>query len=162
METGDEANGSHYSDVARSLSHLSLEDDNLNQVYDNSLRWEDDAPEGEFNLNNHAIFQTPSDSPNNVLSAYPLIPNFLLPPESSNHDNHDPSHIPSFLISHSEVFPPKLENMPIYVRTGKGSKHSIVISHMPHPLEAHRDFWTVGEIVKHVTSPHEERPNVNV
>ena len=33
---------------------------------------------------------------------------------------------------------------------------------MPHPLEEDRNFSTVGETVKHVTSPHEERPNVSV
>ena len=37
-----------------------------------------------------------------------------------------------------------------------------LISHMPHPLEEDRNFSTVGETVKHVTSPHEERPNVSV
>ena len=86
--------------VSGSLYHLSLEDGNLIQVHDHSLSWKEDAlindaPEGEFNLNNLAIFQTPSYSPNNVLSAYPLIPNFLLPPESSSRHNHDLSHIPS-------------------------------------------------------------------
>ena len=43
VETGDEANSSHYSDFARSLSHLSLEDGNLTRVHDNSLSWEEDA-----------------------------------------------------------------------------------------------------------------------
>ena len=33
---------------------------------------------------------------------------------------------------------------------------------MPHPLEELRDFWTVGEIVGHVMSPHEEGPSVGV
>ena len=124
--------------MAGSLSYLSLQDENLTQVHDNSLSWEDDAlkndaPEGEFNLNNLVIFQTPSDSLNSVLSAYPLIPNFLLPPESSSHHNHDLSHIPSSLASHSEIVPIELENMRILVPIGKGSSHSIVISHMPHP-----------------------------
>ena len=33
---------------------------------------------------------------------------------------------------------------------------------MPHPLEEDRDFWTVGETVKHVMSPHDERTNASV
>ena len=37
VDIGDESNGSHYSDVSGSLSHLFLEDDNLNLVHDNSL-----------------------------------------------------------------------------------------------------------------------------
>ena len=62
VEVGDKANSSHYSDIVGPLSHLSLEDGNLTQVHDNSLSWEEnalinDAPEGEFNLNNLAIFQ---------------------------------------------------------------------------------------------------------
>ena len=106
MEAVDEANSSHYPNVASSLSHVSLEDGNLNQAHDNSLSWEEeafinDAPKGEFNLNNLVMFQTPSDSLNNVLSVYPLIPNFILPPESSSHHNHDLSHIPSSCASHS-------------------------------------------------------------
>ena len=154
MEAGDEANSSHYSDVVGSLSHLSLEDGNLTQVYDNSLSWEEDAlindaPEGEFNLNNLAIFQTPSVSPNNVLSAYPLIPNFLLPPESSSLHNHDLSHIPISLASQTRVVPIELENMHIYVHIGEGSNHSTATSHMPHPVKEDRNFWTVGETIKH-------------
>ena len=97
-----------------------------------------DAPEREFNLNNLAIFQTPSDSLNNVLSTYPLIPNFFLPPESSSHHNHDLSRIPRFLVSQSEIVPAELENIHILVPTGEGSSHNTVISHMPHPLEKNR------------------------
>ena len=131
-KASNEANSSHYSDVAGSLSHLSLEDGNLTQIHDNSLSWEEDAlindaPEGEFNLNNLAIFRTPSVSPNNVFSAYPLIPNFLLPPESSSLHNHDLSHIPISLASQTRVVPTELENTHIYVPTGEGS--SIVLLH---------------------------------
>ena len=32
----------------------------------------------------------------------------------------------------------------------------IQISHSPHPMEEVRDFWTVGEIFKHVVSPHSD------
>ena len=70
-----------------------------------------------------------------ISSVYPLIPNFLLPPESSSHHNHDLSHIPSSLASHLEVVTTELENMHIHVLTGEGSNHSTAISHMPHPLE---------------------------
>ena len=52
--------------------------------------------------------------------------------------------------------------MHIYVPTGEGSSHSTAISHMPHPLEEDKNFWIVGETVKRVTSPHEERLNVSV
>ena len=80
---------------------MSLEDGSLIQVYDNSLSWQEDAlinyaPKGDFNLNNLAIFQTPSATPISALSAYPLIPSFLQPPELSNLHNHDLSHIPSY------------------------------------------------------------------
>ena len=108
IEADTELSSTHVSDFARSLSHLSLEDGNLIQVHNNSLSWQEDAlindaPEGDFNLNNLAIFQTPSTTPNNALSAYPLIPNFLLPPKSSNLRSHDSSHIPSPATSQSEV-----------------------------------------------------------
>ena len=52
--------------------------------------------------------------------------------------------------------------MHIHVPTGEGSSHSTVISHMPHPLEEHRDFWTAREIVRHVMSPHKEGLSVSV
>ena len=80
-----------------------------------------------------------------------------MPPKSSSHHNHDLSHIPSSLVSQSEVVPTELENMHIPVPTGEVSSHNTVISHIPHPLEEHRGFWTVGEIVR-----HEEGPNVSV
>ena len=71
IEVDNEASRTHALDIARSLSHLSLEDGNLIQVHDNSLSWQEDAlindaPEGYFNLNNIAIFKTPSATPNNA------------------------------------------------------------------------------------------------
>ena len=137
-----------------------MEDGNIIQVHDNSLSWQEDAlindaPEGDFNLNNLAIFQTPSTTPISALSAYPLIPNFLLPPESSSLHNHDLSHIPSSSAPWPGVEPTELEGTHIHVPTGEGSSRGTVISHIPHPLEKDRDFWTVGETVKHVVSPHD-------
>ena len=100
IEVDNEVSSTHAPDFARSLSHLSLEDGSLIQVHDSSLSWQEDAlindaPEGDFSLNNLAMFQTPSAMPINALSAYPLIPNFLLPPELSSLDNHGLSHITS-------------------------------------------------------------------
>ena len=43
--------------------------------------------------------------------------------------------------------------MHIHVPAGEGFSHGNVISHSPHPSEEDRDFWTVGETVKHVVSP---------
>ena len=85
VDIDDEVGSSRVPNIAGSFSHLSLEDGSLIQVHDNSLSWQEDAlindaPKRDFNLNNLAIFQTPSSTPNNALSAYPLIPNFLLPP----------------------------------------------------------------------------------
>ena len=51
--------------------------------------------------------------------------------------------------------------MHIHVPTGEGSSHSTVISHIPHPLEEDRDFWTMGETVKHVVSPHDDKPSTS-
>ena len=51
--------------------------------------------------------------------------------------------------------------MHIHVPTGEGSSHNTVISHMLHPLEEDKDFWTVGETVKHVMSPYDERPSTS-
>ena len=52
--------------------------------------------------------------------------------------------------------------MHLHVPTGEGSSDNIVISHLPHPLEEDRDFWTIGETVKHVVSPHDERTNASI
>ena len=106
VDVDDEVSSTRVYDVVGSLSHLSLEDGNLIQVHDNSLSWQEDAlindaPKEDFNLNNLAIFQTPSATPNNALSAYPFIPNFLLPPESSSRHSHDQSHLPSSYASQS-------------------------------------------------------------
>ena len=122
-----------------------MEDGNLIQVHDNSLIWKEDAlindaPEGDFNLSNITIFQTPSATPISALSAYPLIPNFLLPPESSSLHNHDLSHISCSSVPQPGVEPADLEGMHIHVPTGEGSSHSTLISHIPHPLEEDRDF----------------------
>ena len=51
--------------------------------------------------------------------------------------------------------------MYIHVPTGEGSSCSTVISRIPHTLEEDRDFWTVGETVKHVVSPHEDKPSTS-
>ena len=99
-----------------------------------------DAPRGDFNLNNLAIFQTPSATPISALSAYPLIPNFLLPPESSNLHNRDLSHIPSSSAPWPGVEPTDLEGMHIHVPTEEGSSHGNVTSHIPHPSKEDRDF----------------------
>ena len=144
-----------------------MEDGNLIQVHDHSLSWKEDAlindaPEEDFNLNNLAIFQTPSATPNNALSAYPLIPNFLLPPESSSLHSHDLSHIPSSSASQSGVEPNGLEGMHHHVPTREGPSHNTAVFHIPCPLEENRNFWTVGETVKHIMSPHEEGPNAPV
>ena len=100
-----------------------MEDGNLIQVHDNSLSWQEDAlindaPEGDFNLNNLAIFQTPSATPIRALSAYPLIPNFLLPPESSSPYNHDLSHSISSPAPQPRVESTDLEGMHIHVPIG--------------------------------------------
>ena len=47
--------------------------------------------------------------------------------------------------------------MHIHVPTGEGSK----LSHIPHPLEEDREFWMVGETVKHVVSPHDDKPSTS-
>ena len=51
--------------------------------------------------------------------------------------------------------------MHIHAPAGKGSSHDTVISHSPHPLEEDRDFWTVGETVKHVVSPYNDKPSTS-
>ena len=61
--------------------------------------------------------------PISALSAYPLIPNFLLPPESSSLYNHDLSHVP-------RVEPADLEVMPIHVPVGEGSSRGNVTPHL--------------------------------
>ena len=48
--------------------------------------------------------------------------------------------------------------MHIPVPTGEGSSHNTVISCMPHPLEEDRDLWTMGETVKLVVNPHDDKP----
>jgi hypothetical protein len=52
--------------------------------------------------------------------------------------------------------------MVILVPSGEGSSHNTVISREPPPLEEHRDFLTVGEIVKRFVSPHREEPNEEI
>ena len=136
-----------------------MEDGNLIQVHDSSLSWQEDAllndvPERDFNLNNLSIFQTPLATPISALSTYPLIPSFLLPSESSSLRNHDLSHVPISSAPQPRVEPSDLEGMHMHVPVGEGSSHNILISHSPHPSKEDRDFWTVGETVKHVVSPH--------
>ena len=51
--------------------------------------------------------------------------------------------------------------MHIHVPVGEGSSHDTVISHSPHPLEEDRDLWMVGETIKHVVSPHNDKLSVS-
>ena len=51
--------------------------------------------------------------------------------------------------------------MYIHVPTGEGSSRGTVVSHIPHPLKEYRDFWTMGETVKHVVSLHNDKPNAS-
>ena len=115
-----------------------MEDGSLIQVHDSSLSWQEDVlindvPEGDFSLNNLAMFQTPLAMSINALSSYPLIPNFLLPPESSSLRNHDLSHIPSSPAPQPRVESTDLEGMHIHAPTREGSSHGTILSHNPHP-----------------------------
>ena len=51
--------------------------------------------------------------------------------------------------------------MHIHVPIGEGPSHSTAIFRMPYFLKEDRDFQIVGETVKHVMSPHEERPSTS-
>ena len=52
--------------------------------------------------------------------------------------------------------------MHLHVPIGEGPSHNTIVSQIPCLLEENRSFWTVGETVKHIMSPHEEGPNAPV